>query len=230
MKTKDLIAALQEADPSGELEVCNDANEDIYFVETQPAYYDGVLQVLARDRDCRFYNVTGGKFTSRGNKVRLHTLSLWDVVENDPETAKIDYSEIGNEHKAEILRQSIEKQRQKIQDIQQTMIWELFVDWVAERVDLSAEDVEDSAEVKHFFHQDEMHLDDPMPVDIVRTRRYHGPEDTVGYYPSNNEIRIAQWGRELLCKVEGGLIVIERLHPKGWIPQRSDEESRNGEG
>ncbi len=49
MKTKELIRQLQREDPSGELECCVD-NSDIFFVEHLPAYYDGCLEVLVRDK------------------------------------------------------------------------------------------------------------------------------------------------------------------------------------
>lgn len=95
MKTKDLIAALQAADPSGELEVAV-GNTDIHFVDKEPAYYDGCLQVLKRDPkkiDC--YNIVGGEFRSNGNKIVIHTLSiktaLWDNSDL-PVTFDADYA------------------------------------------------------------------------------------------------------------------------------------------
>ena len=48
MKSKELIRLLQEEDPSGEVEVCVQ-NFDILGIHTEPAYWDGSLQVLMRD-------------------------------------------------------------------------------------------------------------------------------------------------------------------------------------
>ena len=84
MKTRDLIAALNEADPSGDLE-CAIGNTDIHFVDVEPGYYDGCLQVLKRDetRDC--YNIVGGEFRAGTQKVVIHGLSIIDALWEDPD-------------------------------------------------------------------------------------------------------------------------------------------------
>ena len=85
MKTKDLIAALQAADPSGEIEVCV-GNHDIHFVSVEPAYYDGCFQVLKRDEsktDC--WNVTGAEIRSSGWKLVLHPMSIEDLLTDMPD-------------------------------------------------------------------------------------------------------------------------------------------------
>jgi len=84
MKTKELIRQLQEADPSGEIEVCC-GNEDIHFVETLEAYYDGKLQVLKRDPSKTCYNIIGAKVTTRGCKVQIHSHSIRDAISNNPD-------------------------------------------------------------------------------------------------------------------------------------------------
>ena len=78
MKTKELIRQLQDADPSGEIEVCV-GNVDIHFVERLEAYYDGTLQVLTRDETRKGYKIVGGKYKRTGSKINLHTLSISDV-------------------------------------------------------------------------------------------------------------------------------------------------------
>lgn len=83
MKTRELIRRLQQADPSGDLEVCVN-NCDIHFVARQPAYYDGCFQVLKRDpelTDC--YNIKGVEIRSHGDKIRIRTLSVKDAIWND---------------------------------------------------------------------------------------------------------------------------------------------------
>ena len=84
MKTKELIRQLQEADPSGEIEVCV-GNIDIHFVERLPAYYDGRLEVLKRDEDCEYYNIIGGEFVAEGDKVMINTLMIEDAIWNNPD-------------------------------------------------------------------------------------------------------------------------------------------------
>lgn len=81
MKTKDLIAALQECDPSGELHVCV-GNADIRWVDTQPAYYDGRQQILIYGENRK---VIGVEFFSRGTKVVIHDYSVWDAIQDNPE-------------------------------------------------------------------------------------------------------------------------------------------------
>jgi hypothetical protein len=91
MKTKKLIELLMKEDPSGEAECCI-GNNDIHFVEIVPAYYDGRLEILNRDESLPYYNIVGGKITSRGMKIFINPLSLADVLLEDPEVP-IDLSE-----------------------------------------------------------------------------------------------------------------------------------------
>jgi hypothetical protein len=92
MKTRELIRQLQQADPSGELECCVD-NHDIHFVRSQEAYWDGRLQVLARDpAKAPYYNVVGAKITAKGSKVVIVCLSIEDALCNDP-SMPVDLSE-----------------------------------------------------------------------------------------------------------------------------------------
>lgn len=81
MKTRDLIAALQACDPTGELHV-SVGNSDILAVTTTPAYYDGRQQILVYDEN---RNVIGVEFHSHGTKVVIHEYSVWDIIEDDPE-------------------------------------------------------------------------------------------------------------------------------------------------
>lgn len=96
MKTKELIAALQEEDPSGELQVVCEGSP-IYFAERQPAYYDGSLHVPVQDPECKHWNIIGWKVTVEGQKVRLHTVSLENALEMNPELPVEDPAEqLGN--------------------------------------------------------------------------------------------------------------------------------------
>lgn len=84
MKTKDVIEMLQEADPSGELE-CVVGNHDIFCAHVEPAYWDGSMQLLVREKDNPYYNVTGAIYTSQGDKVQINTMGIDDALCNDPD-------------------------------------------------------------------------------------------------------------------------------------------------
>lgn len=85
MKTKKLIELLNEADPSGEEEVCVE-NIDIHFVAKEPAYYDGCQQILIRDASLEpYYNIIGAKINGTGSKIQIHTLDIESAIYNDPD-------------------------------------------------------------------------------------------------------------------------------------------------
>jgi hypothetical protein len=84
MKTKDLIAALQKADPTGEL-VCCVGNASVFYVNRTLSYWDGCLQVLKRDPNKNGYNIIGGEFQSSGEKVVIRELSLYDALLDNSE-------------------------------------------------------------------------------------------------------------------------------------------------
>jgi hypothetical protein len=79
MKTKELIARLQEADPTGE-EQCCIQNGDIWDISVEPAYYDGSLHVIDFDEDRR--PVKGRRFRS-GKKINLNPIYISDALEYD---------------------------------------------------------------------------------------------------------------------------------------------------
>jgi hypothetical protein len=105
MKTSELIKQLQEADPTGFIEVCCDGGE-IIFVENQEAYYDGKLQTVKRDEKGQ---ICGMKITTRGRKIRLHVYDLEDAILDQPEIPVEldieDYQKLEMEKKIESLRQ-----------------------------------------------------------------------------------------------------------------------------
>jgi len=86
MTTGELIAALREADPDGTTPVCV-SNDDIYFVERLPAYYDGRLQQLVHDESKRgrAWSIVGARVISAGNKVKIRTMSIQEVLIDKPE-------------------------------------------------------------------------------------------------------------------------------------------------
>jgi hypothetical protein len=93
VKSKELIRLLMEQDPSGETEV-SVGNHDIYFIERQPAYWDGSLQRIIIDESKKpYYSVVGAKVVSSGFKLTLHTMGVEDVLENEPD-APVDLSDL----------------------------------------------------------------------------------------------------------------------------------------
>jgi len=107
MKTKELIRQLNIADPTGEEEVCV-GNADILFVESEPAYYDGHLQVLIRDTTKDpYYNVVGAKYVGKGKKVCIKYHSIESAIMENPELP-VDFSEIStvdNKYYLECVKQ-----------------------------------------------------------------------------------------------------------------------------
>lgn len=84
MKTSQLILALQEADPTGELDVVV-GNKPIYFVSNEPAYWDGPLQKLIQDNTHKYYNVVGARLTRKGFKVQIKTFSITEALWDNPD-------------------------------------------------------------------------------------------------------------------------------------------------
>lgn len=97
MKTKELIRQLQEADPSGEEEV-SVGNTDIYFVTAEPAYYDGLQEVLIHDESNKpYYSICGAKLRSKGAKIVIHDYSIREALVDNVDLP-IDYSEATQLH------------------------------------------------------------------------------------------------------------------------------------
>jgi len=99
MRTKELIAALQDADPSGEVEVCID-NQDIFFLSQEPGYHNGALERINS-------NSTDGIFSASilhpEWKLCIYTMSVMDAIEGDPDMP-VNYGDIHiqNRYQAEL--------------------------------------------------------------------------------------------------------------------------------
>ena len=83
MTTNELIEALKAQDPTGNCQVVI-GGDPIYFVEKNPGWYDGWYGQLVQSVS-KYYNVIGYEITNEGEKLILHTLSLEDVLANNPE-------------------------------------------------------------------------------------------------------------------------------------------------
>lgn len=179
MKTKELIRQLQEADPSGEVEVCV-GNVDIHFVDIEPAYYDGTLQVLKRDESkSPYYNIVGGKYCRTGSKVVLHTLSISDAIANGGDF-EVDYSELSDER-----REATKKAHDGIRSFMDNMKYdhelEHFQRWAMDKAKVLTEDLEDFRDRVRFFFEKNVSPDDELPEGGV----------PMGY--SYNTCREKQW-------------------------------------
>ncbi len=102
MKSKELIKILQELDPTGEIEVVVGC-EDIYFGEKAPMYYDGIPAILIRDESkAPNYDIVGFKMTSSGYKIIIHTVSIEDIISEDPNCI-VDLDEYAEKHYGKLI-------------------------------------------------------------------------------------------------------------------------------
>ena len=193
MKTKDLIAALQENDPSGEIECCV-GNADIHFVNVEPAYYDGRLQVLERDHSKDpYYNIVGAKRTSKGSKVVLHVYSIEDYISDNPEDARIDYSECHGEAMVAHYRESDERVRQTVLAIQLDVTIGGFFRWASGILASLKPDSKPDDFKKYcseFFVANRTLLEAYPPLPTKQEK--HG-EQTYTVHASVRECEIAHW-------------------------------------
>lgn len=122
MKTKDLIAKLQNADPSGGEHVCVH-NADIMDVRIEPAYYDGALQVF--DRDSNGHPIRGRRVRT-GIKILIDPIYLWDLP-NCP----IEYV---NEEDRQRYELDDQERIRKDNEIENTVDRDLFCEWVFRKI------------------------------------------------------------------------------------------------
>src|SRR5271155_1923374 len=203
MKTKDLIAELQEADPSGELECCIE-NVDIFSVATEPAYWDGRLQLLTRDPAKKpYFDVIGGKYTSKGAKVVISPMSITDVLWDNPD-AVIDYSEVGGS--ADRYRVSDDETRKASRDVELKVEMDAFYRWVkskAEEIRPGGEDCRHSSD----YAFEKLGLSPKDPVKALPPRKEKldkGSDKEYEVWPSWNDRRNAMWDDTLEVYWHGG--------------------------
>lgn len=212
MKTKDLIKLLQEADPSGENEVCV-GNADIHFVGPEPAYYDGCLQVLKRDpARAPYYDVCGAKYVGDGTKIVIHTLSISSAIFND-EDLPVEFDNM-TEQQLEWYKKSVESRRAETRQIHDEVEGESFVQHMKQRFqyqegeDFRRQEVEEAA--KAFYDENLSYLDE-MPEDIKHEKEQQtisGKEYTIT--PSWRDRRWKQWRREIAADFEDGKLVLKK--------------------
>lgn len=116
MKTKDLIAALQDADPSGEEQV-SVGNQDIWYVNREPAYWDGCLQVFKRDPSKDGCTIVGAEIRSQGVKIVINSASIDDLMLDFPDLPVTFDGEYAREHYVERVEQWRKENRKIIESV-----------------------------------------------------------------------------------------------------------------
>jgi hypothetical protein len=196
MKSKDLIKLIQQKDPTGEMECCI-GNADIYLVYSDPSYWDGCLEVLERDKNNPYYNVTGAKFTSKGVKLVLQPLSIRDAVFND-ENLPVQFDDY-TKNKYEKI---VEEWRKESREVNNSSEKSIFMSYIEKRY-FNQENFDEELlkEAASKFYDESMSYLDEMPKDIL-TKKIQDE----GYIatPSWAERRREQWEREISLDVQDG--------------------------
>lgn len=193
MKTKDIIALLQKADPSGELEV-SVGNSDITYVAKLEGYYDGSQEILIKDG----YNVVGAKFNHSGHKIVIYYNPISEILWDKPDLP-VDYSDL-NEYRRERYKESHDLVRTKAKDMHRQMEIELLCEWVKEKAInlISGGVLEGLLGVCERYYDENLNYENPIPSDI----------------PILNESYVSrrkkQWDRELQVNYNGYEIVLSR--------------------
>jgi len=196
MKTKELIKRLQEEDPSGEMDVCV-GNADILGLCSQPAYWDGCLQTLIRDESSPYYNVIGARYSSKGSKICIHPLSISDAIFEDVDLPVEYDSEYAERH----FKERVEHIRKESKEMNDGLERDAFVKYMVKRLaENYAEDFEEQEvqEAAKDFYNENMSHQDPMPEDILKSRKKEKIDGaTYEVIPSWRDRRRRQWDREI---------------------------------
>ena len=96
MTSKELIEHLQQLDPEGNIHVCVE-NQPIIFVEKMKAGDFGDLQLV--NTDC-----TALKFMDEGEKIKLHIVSLDELIDRCPQLRVVYSSERAERNNSGIVQ------------------------------------------------------------------------------------------------------------------------------
>ncbi len=209
MKTKELIKRLQENDPSGEEECCVDGL-DIHFITTEPAYWDGCMQVLDRDPSNENYNIIGAKYVGTGRKVVIKTISIREAIfENvDLPVEYVGLSEFSKER----YQKNVADYRKETNDINNNIERDHFVSYMKERLIGSIEDLSDDEiawATSNFFNQN-MSYQDEIPEYVSKLTENH-PVNSYNYR------RKVQWDHEITVEFVDNILMFKRLPIKDQI-------------
>jgi len=113
MTSSQLIELIKQADPDGNTPI-GVGNSDILDVCREPAYWDGCLQQLYRDKNSSGYNIVGGEFVSEGCKIVISPHSISDAIFENPDLP-VKYDNYTKEKYFE----SVEKTREKVRKVKE---------------------------------------------------------------------------------------------------------------
>lgn len=213
MKTKELIRRLQEEDPTGEEECCV-GNCDIFFVEALPAYYDGCNQVLIRDpAKAPYYDIVGGKYTEKGLKISLRTMSIPDAIFENADMP-VDFSDL-HETRRERYEKVIEEKRKTTREIRNGIEKDHFVEYMAKRLADQTDYAEDfdkdeTKEVAGKFFDENMSYLDKMP-DHIKNLSTYDEKNKITWGLSWHERREIQWDEQVAVDFENGNLILKKV-------------------
>lgn len=202
MKSKELIRLLQEADPTGEVEV-GVGNIDIFSVEPMPAYYDGRFQKLIRDEKLApYFDVVGAKYCSHGSKIKLIPMSVTDVLWDNPD-ALIDYSELGSPDSQYVKERKAQDDttRQQSRDVEMKVEMEAFQRWVQSKTERIRPGEECKGTADYFY---EKYLSPKDPVKDLPPKKQKIGSEEYEVWPSWSERRAAMWDDTIEVSWGGG--------------------------
>ena len=174
---------------------CCIQNADIHYVDVEPAYWDGRLQVLVRDENTRYYNIIGAKYISKGEKLNICPLSISGAIFNN-EHLPVSYDEL-QESWRERYQKSVEENRKTTRDIGNDVERGFFIEYLVKRLVNFGEDMEKTevVEAAEKFYNTNMNYEDKMPDDIVHLTSKD--KDGRDWILSWHERRLKQWDREI---------------------------------
>lgn len=202
MKSKELIEALQQLDPTGETEV-SVGNHPIWYVEDLPAFYDGYLQVLIRDKSKEpYYDITGAKYVGEGRKISIHTMGVTDLLWNDPE-AIVEYNGGSIRYK-----ETDEQTRKSSKHVELRVEAEAFYRWAKTKANAIRPDEDNLKRKAYRFYLTNLSPSDPVKELSVKTYTSNG--QTYQAHPSWAERREAWWDENVLVRWAGEWVIKKR--------------------
>ena len=195
MTSKELIKILQELDPEGNVEV-SVGSIPIFFIERLPAYYDGSLQVLIRDKSKHYYNVVGAAYKRKGDKISIQTHSIYDSIWEDP-NLPIDYSEL-SEYDRLKAQKAHEDLKKSCKNFGNELEFGHFFNWVKKQASDLTEDLEELKGLAQEFYISNLDREDPFsPGERVKGESYISARER-------------QWSEKVKVELEEGCLVIKK--------------------
>jgi hypothetical protein len=223
MKTRDLIALLAAADPSGEQDVVVN-NCDILSVYAEEGYWDGCYQRLRRELEkAPYYNVTGADYVGSGIKISIRTYSISDMLLDHPDhpVGYIGVSSGSRKH----YQQGVAETRMDMRMIHQSSEWDRFVAYMKQRLkpdwneDFSEEEIEEAARE---FAEKHLDPDDPMPKDIGALWEPKDGKPGLSW----DARRRMQYDREIRLDFQDGRLIITREQSSAYDVSETDVITR----